>query len=145
MKRTTLGLALALAVAAVGCNSSDAVDPNLPKTISLVSGNPQTSTVGTVAVAPLKVVVRNAEGDGVEGVTVTWAVASGGGSVNPQTSLTNFDGVAQTEFTYGPTQGQSLVQAIVVNLVGSPVNFTMTATAAGGGGGGGGGLAAPRN
>ncbi len=137
MKRARFAWVLAAVAFAAACNTNDPVDPNVPKSLAIVDGTPQTNAVGSVAVAPLRVTVKNGDGKGVEGVMVTWAVAQGGGSVSPGTSVTNFDGVAQTTFTFGSSPGTSIVQAIVAAVSGSPQNFTMNATALPGGGGGG--------
>src|SRR5439155_403745 len=73
--------------------------------IAINAGNDESATAGTaVPVAP-SVIVRDAHGNPVEGVSVTFAVASGGGTVSPTTPvMTNASGIAAvTSWTLGPT------------------------------------------
>ncbi len=119
--------AAVLGVAA--CNTSDPPDPTIPAVLRLVDGTPQTGAASMAAVAPLRVDVRNAAGDPVEGVTVEWAVATGGGSVSAASTTTSAQGLAVTTFTYAATSGQSTVTAAVPGLSGSPQTFTLTSVA----------------
>ncbi|HEY1333677.1 MAG TPA: Ig-like domain-containing protein, partial [Myxococcaceae bacterium] len=54
--------------------------PDAPTTLALLSGDGQVGTVGSNLPAPLRVKVTDANGNGVENVTITWT-AVGGGSV----------------------------------------------------------------
>lgn len=93
-------------------------------------GDGQSAIAGQAPPSPLAVVVLDEYNNGVPGVTVTWAVASGGGSVSPATSITDLAGVATTTFTTGSTIGSQTARASVADLVGSPITFSVTATAA---------------
>jgi plastocyanin len=62
------------------------------------------------------VVARDANGRPVPGVSVTWAVASGGGSVDPSVSVTDGDGIASATHTLGPTETSQTVTASAVGL-----------------------------
>jgi plastocyanin len=62
------------------------------------------------------VVVRDADGGPVEGVTVSWTVTAGGGSVDPLVSVTNGDGSASTTHTLGPAGTSQTVTASVTGL-----------------------------
>ena len=73
--------------------------------------------------------VTDANGNPVGNVTVTWAPASGGGSVNPTSSLTDVNGHATTTRTLGPTPGAQTTTAAVTGL--PTVTFTVTASVAG--------------
>ncbi len=77
------------------------------------------------------VVVRVLATDGlpIEGVTVTFAAANGGGAGSP-TDVSDANGLAQTTWTLGPVGGvpQSLT-ATVAGVTGSPVTFTATSPA----------------
>ena len=65
-----------------------------PTTITLYAGNNQTAAVNaTVATAP-SVRVTDMYGNPVTGVAVTFAVASGGGSITGPTTTTNASGIA---------------------------------------------------
>src|SRR5439155_506238 len=65
----------------------------------------------------------------VGNVTVTWAPASGGGSVSPTSSLTDVNGHATSTRTLGPTPGTQTTTAGVTGL--PTVTFTITASVAG--------------
>lgn len=88
----------------------------------------QTASVGTAVLAPPSVVVRDAGLNPVPGVSVTFAVTAGGGTVSPATAVvTNASGVATlTSWTLGPTPGANQVTATVTGLSGSPVTFNAT-------------------
>jgi len=97
--------------------------------MALVSGNSQTANVGTALASPLVVKVGDASNAGVAGITVNWAVTSGGGAVWAGTSVTNASGNAQVNWTLGPTVGTQTATATVSGLTGSPVTFSATGTA----------------
>jgi hypothetical protein len=119
--RAILGLAV-LAGAVAGCNDSTDVDS--PATITISSGDGQTGTVSTALANPIVVVVEDEDGDVVAGATVTWAVASGDGTLSGVTGTTGSDGTAQVTWTLGPTAGTNTVTATVSGL--TPVTFTAT-------------------
>lgn len=88
--------------------------PLTPANISIVAGNNQTGQVGTNLSTQLKVLVTNASSVAVPGVNVTFAVASGGGSiVTAQPAVTDSNGFAYTTVQLG-------------GLVGSGHSFTAT-------------------
>ena len=112
-------LVLALAALAAGCSD----DGDEPAVIERVSGNDQTAGQGEQLAAPLVVRVRNSQGGAVQGVTVRWRVASGGGLVNPS-SVTDEDGEASTTFRLGMQTGQDqIAQAVLAGVDGSPIDF----------------------
>lgn len=90
--------------------------------------NGQTALLGaTVASAPA-VVVKDASGKGLGGVTVRFVIVQGGGSVSAATAVTNAQGMASAGvWTLGTTAGLNAVDAIVEKL--TPVRFTATAVA----------------
>jgi adhesin/invasin len=98
-------------------------------TIAINAGNNQTATVGTaVAIAP-SVIVKDASNNPIGGVTVTFAVASGGGSVTPFSAMTNVSGIATVgSWTLGAVSGVNTLTATAAGLTGSPVTFTATGT-----------------
>ena len=121
-KKKTVWSLLVFASAACGGNSD--VEPPVPANVEAVGGIDQSGTVGTALTDSLKVQVTDVDGNGVRGVSVTWSVLTGGGQVLPATATTNTTGVAATEFTLGPTEGDQQTQAQVSGLLGSPVMFT---------------------
>src|SRR5207244_1847606 len=70
-------------------------------------GNNQTATAGTAVATPPSVIARDASGNPVAGVAVTFAVAPGSGSVDPTSPVaTGANGVAAARsWTGGPTAG----------------------------------------
>src|SRR5439155_9326893 len=76
------------------------------------------------------VIVREANGNPVAGVSVTFAVASCGGTVSPTTPVTTgANGIAAvTSWTLGPTVGPNSLTATASRLPGSPETFTATGT-----------------
>ena len=94
--------------------------------IERVSGNSQSGTAGTQLAAPFIVEVTAPMGGPAAGVSVTFAVQSGGGSLSVTDVVTSGDGRASTTLTLGPTPGPHLVTATSVGIPGSPVSFVAT-------------------
>jgi len=96
--------------------------------IAVNAGNNQSATVNTAVTTAPSVVVRDANNNPVSGVSVTFAVASGGGTVNPVTAVvTNTSGVAAvTSWTLGTVAGVNTLTATATGLTGSPLTFTAT-------------------
>jgi hypothetical protein len=101
-----------------------------PKTITKQAGDNQTaSPTEAVAVKPAVKVVDQF-GNPVAGVTVTFAVASGGGSVTAGTATTGADGVATVgDWILGANEGANTLTATVAGsgITGNPASFTATA------------------
>jgi hypothetical protein len=93
--------------------------------ISIVSGNNQAHAPGTLLPLPLVVKVSDGTGRGLSGVSVSWAVTGGGGTVDPRTSVTDSAGLASAMWVLGPTPGSQSVTASVQQL---NVDFTGTGT-----------------
>jgi hypothetical protein len=91
------------------------------------AGDGQTATVGT-ALSPYQVLVTDLNGAPKAGVTVSWRVVQGGGSVDPASVLTGGDGLAAAVATLGTTAGPQSVRASAGGYGGSPVSFLSTAT-----------------
>lgn len=96
---------------AVACGGGDATAPLPPTAIALASGDAQTAETGVAFSAPLVVRVVNAKQAGVSGVAVTFAVASGAGTVSPASATTDNQGQASTTVTAGATPGPLSVTA----------------------------------
>jgi hypothetical protein len=116
------------ALAVAGCGGGDStVQPAVPTTIAQSGGMDQTGVAGLPLADSLTVRVTDSQGNPAPGVTVTWSVLSGDGTVSPGSSTTDANGVASSAFTLGPAEGQQQAQAAVAGLTGSPVIFTATA------------------
>ena len=84
-----------------------------PANIVSISGNHQNGNPGARLANPLVVEVTDANNDPVSGVTVTFSVTAGGGSVSPRSATTNTSGRAQTFLTLGPGTVNNWVVASV--------------------------------
>ena len=112
--RRPLRLAALLALSAsLSCKDSGTDPKPTPSIVQLVSGNNQEATVGSELANPLMVEVLDAKGNAVGGEHVEWAVTSGGGTVDPEVSITNSSGIARTFFRVGPVAGQNRATAKV--------------------------------
>ena len=97
-------------------------------TLVLVSGDNQGAAVGAALAEPLVVRVVDPLGNPVSGQTITWSV-TGGGSIDPTTSVTGDNGEASAQRVLGPASGVQTALATAEGLAGSPVTFTHTAGA----------------
>jgi hypothetical protein len=101
-----------------------------PAKLEKLSGDKQNASAGTEVVVPPSVKVTDATGNLVVGQLVTFAVASGGGSITPTTPVpTNATGVAAlATWTLGATAGPNSVTATIVGngIAGNPATFTAT-------------------
>jgi hypothetical protein len=94
------------------------------------AGQDQQAAVNSAVPVPPAVLVSDADGNAVSGVTVTYAVASGGGSATGKSPTTNASGEAAVgSWTLGPSAGTNTLTATATGLTGSPVTFTATAVA----------------
>jgi len=132
---------------AAGAVGATAGNPNLTGTKSvtfsatalgasagILSGNNQSGTARTTLPNPLIVELRDDNNDPVPGKQVSWAVLTGGGSVNPTGSTSGADGRAQTIFTPGCTVGNQSVSATAASFTGSPATFQANVSSSGGSG-----------
>ncbi|HUR95865.1 MAG TPA: Ig-like domain-containing protein, partial [Gemmatimonadales bacterium] len=77
--------------------------------VTIVAGDDQTGPITTELPQDLVVQVRDAAGNAVPGVAVTWVVGTGGGSVTPTTSNTDAQGQATAAWTLGAAPGPNTV------------------------------------
>jgi plastocyanin len=93
--------------------------------MAATGGGGQTGSIGSALATPLQVRVVDQFGNGVAGVTVGWAVTSGGGSVAPATSVSDATGSATATQTVPATAGAATVTATATGL--PAATFTNTA------------------
>src|SRR5213075_1286202 len=100
-------------------------------TIAANSPTSQPGTAGAAVSSPPSVIVKDANGNPVSGVAVTFSATGANGTVNPATPVTtDGSGVATaTSWTLGTTVRTDTARATASGLAGSPVIFTATATA----------------
>jgi hypothetical protein len=90
------------------------------------SGDGQSGTVATTLPLPLRVVV-DSDGAPRAGVTVTWQAYAG--ALEPQSSVTDAEGLATAMWSLDTVSGAKLAFAGVIGASGSPVSFRATALA----------------
>lgn len=120
--------AVLVVVVVCACSSDSSGGPPAGATVSTLAanaGNNQIGAAGQALATALSVVARDAGNNPVSGVTVTWAVASGGGSVAPATSTTDAAGSASASRTLGPGAGTQTTTATVAGV--APVTFSAVA------------------
>jgi adhesin/invasin len=95
--------------------------------ITLSAGDTQSATAWTpVTIAPAVLVIDGA-GNPASGITVTFAVATGGGSITGATQTTGADGIATLgSWTLGTAVGANTLTATAADIA-TPVTFTATA------------------
>jgi hypothetical protein len=100
--------------------------PSVPTGIVIYAGNGQTGGKGTGLGAPLCTNVVDAAGHLLHGITVTYTVATGGGTITAPTSPTTDNSGIATSGTWilGPGTG---TQTVTASSAGVPsVTFTAT-------------------
>ena len=99
---------------------------DLADSIEIVSGNNQSGDPGTELNNPLVVEVLDEDDDPVSGITVTFSITAGDGSLSDTSVTTNTRGRAETDLTLGDDPGRNTVRASVSGVSGR-VTFTATA------------------
>ena len=117
--------ALFTLLALATCDGEPGSEPETPAALAIRSGDGQTADARTAVPNPPTVQVTGESGAGVGGVTVSFTVTAGGGSVASATAVTGSNGVASSgPWTLGDPGPQQL-RASVSGL--EPVVFTATA------------------
>lgn len=103
--------------------------PGPATTLAIAGGDNQSGTVGAALPTPLAVLVTDTYGNGVGGVSVSWAAATGGGSMAAATSMTGPSGAASNTWTLGSTVGGQTATAAVAGTTPAMVTFNATGAA----------------
>jgi hypothetical protein len=104
-----------------------------PVNMLISGGNNQAATIGTSVPAPPSVRLVDANANGVPGVNVVFAVASGGGSATVTSVVTNSTGIAGVgSWILGSALGTNTMTATAepAGIANNPRTFTATGTAA---------------
>lgn len=115
-----------------GCDTHNVTDPAdiNPAVATSLLANPGWSAfaiAGTAVAIPPSVTVKDQRGAGIAGVTVTFSVSTGGGSVTGASVVTSPSGTATVgAWVLGPSFGPNVLTASVNGL--SEVTFQSTAT-----------------
>src|SRR5690606_34763333 len=100
-----------------------------PASLAIHAGNGQSAAVGTTVAVNPAVIVKDAAGNPVSGVSVQFAVTQGGGSLGSASAQTNQGGIASPGvWTLGPNAGSQGLRASLASGTIAAVNFTATAT-----------------
>lgn len=132
-RRTCHGMWLAgIAIAVIGC-SNDASGPTPTLTaaaIDVASGDNQIGVAGGRLPAPITAKVTDGLGKPMSGMTVAFAVASGGGTVSATTVVSDAQGMAATGWTLGSgvATGAQHLTAALSGATRKQVTFTAIAT-----------------
>lgn len=108
-------LAAASALSLTGCLGIDIPTGNVA-IVTVVSGNAQTVAPSATTANPLVIRVIDNTAASIPGVTVTWEVITGGGSVSQQSTTTDGGGLTSVNYTAGVATGTAQVRATVQRL-----------------------------
>src|SRR5437870_9556033 len=117
---------LGAVLGALSCGGDGGTTPPGPPVDLLKAGDNQSWYFNNPLPTALSVTAVDVDGRPVPGVAITWAVATGDGTVTPTQSTTNANGVATTTDSIGGSTIQ-MVSATFTGLAG-PVTFTEHAT-----------------
>jgi hypothetical protein len=127
VQRAAAAVAIGVLALVAACEDDTGPGP-APADIEIVSGNGQYSKQGTALEEPIRVAVTLSDGAPAAGVTVNFAVKSGGGSLSRASATTDEDGETSVRWTLGPGTG---TQEITISVAGdSDVRAVAQATSA---------------
>ncbi|MEP6590449.1 MAG: hypothetical protein ABJC19_04620 [Gemmatimonadota bacterium] len=116
-----------------GCKSVPTA-PDATLAMGKFAGDLQVLTPSTSVTVLPAVRITDQAFNTVAGVTVTFSVASGGGTVTGGTAITDANGVARVGgWTMGPTAGTNSLSAAAKDVTGSPAVFIANTSTPGGG------------
>jgi hypothetical protein len=111
-------------VVAVACGDSSGPGPQAAS-VTGIAGDNQSAARGTLLPFPLSFTALGANGQPIQGVSVSWSVTpSGAATFSAPTSQTDVNGVASTNVTLGSTLGSVTIQAAVTGV--APVVYHAT-------------------
>ena len=108
--------------------TASATVQQVPTSLSIVSGNAQSDTVGQLLVESLVVRAEDQGGTAVSGVSINFSINQGGGSLSETSVTTDSDGGASTTWTLGTTSGTQNVTALIQGSDSGKADFSATAT-----------------
>ena len=127
--RSRLAFAAGVTAAAAvvsACAPSATVAPAVATTLkAAVASLNQVGTVGRALASPLTVVLTDQDGAAMSGVTVTFAVVSGGGTLSAASAVTDADGQASASLILGTVAG---ADSVIATASGLSAMFAATAT-----------------
>ena len=127
-RSSVLAATALLAWGASGCGDllqePDTGFAKLPVRLEEVSGNAQTAAPGAALGEPLRVRALT-DGEPAARLWIEWSVVAGSGTVEPRNSFSDANGIAETRWILGRSDGPQQVQAILRQ--GIPVTFDASA------------------
>ncbi len=108
--------------------------PPMPTTLAAVSGDNQNGLTGEALLNPFVVEVRDQYDAAMEGVTVTFTLLTGGGSLSTETPTTDANGQAETTLTLGNEPGEytlevsveGITQTVTFNVIAELLQFDLS-------------------
>jgi hypothetical protein len=95
-----------------------------PAQLIVQSGNGQSAPAGSQLPQPLVVEAVDQNNNPVAGVTITFAITGGNGTLSAQSAVTNSAGLAQVTLTLDPAPGTNTVDATTTTPPLGPVTFS---------------------
>lgn len=108
------------------CGGDKATEPEIPPTptpaaLEATGTIPESAAAGTALSGPLRVQLLDEEGVPLSGISITWSVVAGGGSLSESASATGANGEASVSWTLGTVAGENEARATLEGL--APVVF----------------------
>jgi adhesin/invasin len=103
-------------VASLVARLSEKATAGTPTTVAAIAGNNQSGHPSTMLAAVLVVVVKDAFGNAVSGVTVMFSDAGAGGIFSSPAAVTTATGKASTSYTTPPQVGSVTINASIAGL-----------------------------
>lgn len=134
--RRTIALPVFLVLAACSGSATGVTPPppppsSTPASVAIQAGDGQQAEPAAAVATKPSVIVKDASGAPLSGVTVTFAVDSGGGSLSATTAVTGSNGVATAgTWTLGSAEGRNTIKVTVGTL--APIKIAATAMIVGG-------------
>ena len=100
-------------------NAEATLPPPMPTVPLIVSGDNQNGLTGEALTNPFVVEVQNQYGRPMAGVTATFAVIAGGGTLSVTTTMTDANGHAESTLTLGNVPGTNTVTISVEGIMAS--------------------------
>jgi hypothetical protein len=111
-------------LAPVAFNATGVAGP--PAVVFALAGDTQSDVAGATLAAPFVVSVQDANGNGVVGIAVDFAVSAGGGVLSSLFEISDAQGRASTTLTLGTSAGLNIVEAAAAGL--APIEFHANGT-----------------
>ena len=115
-------------------NAEASLPPPMATSLEVISGDDQTGLIGEMLMTPVVVEVHDQYGDPMEGVTVTFTVTAGDGTLSTMTAMTDANGQAEITLTLGSDPGMNTVdfsvegiaEIVTVNAVAKLLEFNLS-------------------